>query len=106
MNTAAYAPQHFRLRISTALLLVSLVGFPFAAQWVPVPQIPAEPALLHKTLHWLLFAFPVMMLMVAFVVAFITAVILTFRRMWFGIVQCVIEMGVCIGFAILFPAIY
>ncbi|MDD1605592.1 MAG: hypothetical protein LUO95_05480 [Methylococcaceae bacterium] len=87
--------SEFRVRISTALLLIALLLLPFAALWIAPPYFPSQPVLLHNTFGWLYFGASPNLFAASFLVAFISAVALSFRRQWRAVVQCLTEMGVC-----------
>jgi hypothetical protein len=86
----------FRVRISTALLLLAVPTYPFTARWVPVTWIPSEPGFLHKAISWLFLEMSLELIAIAFVASAITCIVLSFQRNWRGVVQSVAELGVCI----------
>jgi hypothetical protein len=90
----------FRVRISTALLGTALVLLPLGANWIRPPN-PEEPELLHKALGWLYRDSSVELLICAFLVAFVSAIWFCIRRQWRSAGQCLLEMAMCVGAAIL-----
>ncbi len=94
----------FRVRISTALLIVALLLLPFAALWVHPPYFPSQPEYLHNTFGWLYFDASLLLFVCSFVAALISAVVLGIRRQWRSVIQCFIEMVVCFVGLIFIPA--
>ncbi len=93
-----------RFRISTALLLVALVGFPFAALWFRVPNPFTAETPLWVLHNWLFFDLSPILLVLAFVASLITAIVIAIRRRWRSIPQCILEMIVCLTCIIFIPA--
>lgn len=86
----------FRFRISTALIALALIGFPFAAFWVVGPNPFHEGTTAWRAFSWLLLDLPPLLFALGFVIALINAVTDAFRRRWQSIPQCVAEMLVCL----------
>ncbi len=91
------------IRISTALLIVALLLLPFAAMWVPAPYLPPQPLYLRNILGWLYFEASPQLLIIAFLAAFISLVVLTFKQQSRGFAQYVVEMVVCVLSFIFIP---
>ncbi|MGR8932906.1 MAG: hypothetical protein ACU837_00780 [Gammaproteobacteria bacterium] len=103
MNITANAPVYFRIRISTALLLIALSLLPFAAFWIPAPNIPEAPLYLHNFLAYFFYYLSPHLLLIALLAAFITAVVLALQRKWMSIIQCIMEVLLCFVTAGFFP---
>jgi len=62
--------------------------------------------LLHNSFGWLYFDASPTLFGVSFFSAFISAVVVSFRRQWRYIVQCLTEMGICFVCVMFFIPVY
>lgn len=85
----------FRFRLSTALMAVALLGFPFAAFWVGAPNPFTEGTTAWRAFSWLFLDLSPLLFVLAFLVAFSSAIIDAFKRRWLSIPQGIAEMIVC-----------
>ncbi|CAN5432261.1 hypothetical protein BH11PSE11_BH11PSE11_22520 [soil metagenome] len=93
-----------RLRISTAILLVALLGFPFGVFGLPVPHVFVDGSKAAELLNWYLYDFSSVLLVAAFFAAFVTAVALAVQRRWSSILQPGLEMVISIVCFFFLPA--
>lgn len=93
----------FRIRISTVLILLAIAGFPFAALWLKVPNPFAEGTTPWRTVSFVFMDLPLILFMLAFVVAFITGLVDAVRRKWSRIPQAILEIAACIAGVLLIP---
>lgn len=98
MDDIKNKPGYFRVRISTALLLIAFILFPFALLRIQIPNIPKE-----SFLYACLVQFSFDLLLISFLASFITAVVLAFQRKWWGVVQCIGEMLLCLSTTLFIP---
>ena len=84
----------FRVRISTALVLVAVVLFLVPATWTS--YIPSQPGLLHNAFSWLYFDASSSLFLFAFLIALCSAPVMAYRRNWRGTLQYIFEIAVCI----------
>jgi hypothetical protein len=97
------ATQHFRVRISTAILLVGLLGFPFAALWLPAPQVFRAGTKADLFLRWFFYDGSAALLGIAFIAALVTTIVLAIRKRWRSIPQHVLEMAVSLACSFFLP---
>ena len=95
--------SRFRFRISTALLCAGLLGFPFAALWLPAPRVfPAE-SNGELVLRWFFYDGSAALLGIAFIAALITSIALAIKKSWYSIPQHVLEMAVNLACSLFLP---
>lgn len=94
----------FRFRISTALIAVALIGFPFAVLWIQVPNPFQADSTLSHFHSWLFFDLSPSLFGIGFIASLVTAIVLVVKRQWQSIPQCLIEMVVCVICVTLIPA--
>jgi hypothetical protein len=97
------ATQIFRVRISTAILIVALACFPYASLWVPPPHLFPQGSKAGETLSWFLYDFSGALFGVALLAALATSIVLAVKKSWRGIPQLIIEMLVCIVCVVSLP---
>src|SRR5438552_9177424 len=90
------SPRGASFRISTALLLVALVAFPWSAYWLPYPRVFDKDSIARAAFDWFVYDFSGIFFVVAFVAAFIDVVFFLVRRRWRHIPQSVFEMVIAL----------
>lgn len=85
----------FRLRPSTALMAVALLGFPFAAFWIGAPNPFQEGTTAWRAFSWLFLDLSPLLFVLVFLMAFVTMLFDAFKRRWLRIPQGMAEMIVC-----------
>lgn len=95
--------KQLRLRISTVLIFIALALAPFSHFNAQPIWFPATPEIVHGFFGWLYFELSVMLFFVTFPIALLTAAVLVYRHQWQGVLQCLLEMGVCFAGVLLAP---
>jgi hypothetical protein len=94
----------FRVRVSTALLFLALLGLPTAAHWIPAPRLFAAGSIGGIVFGWVFYDLPVLLALAAFVAALVIIVVVAIQERWRSIPQHVVEMIVCVACVLLTPA--
>ena len=92
------------VRISTAILLLALLGFPYAALWIPAPHIFPGGGKGEEIVNWIFYDFTGGLFGVALVAAVITIVVLAVEKKWRSVPQHILEIVICLMAAVYLPA--
>ena len=93
-----------RVRISSVILGVGLLGYPWAIYLFPVPHLFRDGSTAEFVLNWLLYDFSALLIVVGFMVSCITVVVLAVGKKWRSIPQHILEVVVCLVCILFLPA--
>ncbi len=102
--TTLHPEARFKLRISTALVCVGLVFWPWATYLLPRPAFLEAGGYGASFFNFTAYHFSGSLFFFGFVMAFASLVWFAYRRQWRAAAQSFCEMVVCIGAAIFLPA--
>ena len=83
--------------------MLGILGFPFAELWLPAPRVFPEGSQGEFVLSWFFYDLPMLLFVIAFVVAFATIGFFAVKRRWLSIPQHILEMVASFACAIFLP---
>ncbi|MDE3010244.1 MAG: hypothetical protein KGI67_05090 [Pseudomonadota bacterium] len=95
--------QRFRVRVSSALLALALAGTPTASDWLRLPPVPELPWYWTGVARWALYGMALELFTVAAPIALVMAAMCAYRRQWYGLLQSLLEVTVCVACLLLLP---